>query len=348
MNPFDYERAADAPAAVALVARRSGASFLAGGTNLVDHMRLGIASPDLLVDVSRLPFDAIERLPDGGLRIGAAVRNSDLAADPLVRQRYPVLAAALLAGASPQLRNLATTAGNLLQRTRCAYFQDTTTPCNKRSPGSGCSAVDGNNRNHAILGASDSCVAVHPSDLAVALTALDARVRVLGPGGERTIPLTSFHRLPGETPERDTVLEHGELITAVDVPPLAMAARSAYRKVRDRASYAFALVSVAAALSVKDGTVVDARVALGGVAHKPWRAVEAEFTLRGAPATEDTFRAAADAELGGARPLPDNAFKVPMARNAIVAVLRSLAGHEPRTEARTDPGAEPGTEGGAR
>ncbi|RKN12187.1 FAD binding domain-containing protein [Streptomyces radicis] len=324
MIPFDYRRPDDAPGAVALVAPRPDAAFLAGGTNLVDHMRLGIARPELLVDVSRLPFDTIERLPDGGVRVGAAVRNSDLAAAPLIRRRYPMLAAALLAGASPQLRNLATTGGNLLQRTRCAYFQDATTPCNKRVPGSGCSALDGFHRHHAVLGASDGCVAVHPSDMAVALTALDAQVRVLGGAGERVVPMTEFHRLPGERPERDTVLEHGELITAVDLPPLAMAARSAYRKVRERASYAFALVSVAAALSVKDGVVVDARVALGGVAHRPWRAVRAEGALRGAPATEDAFRAAADAELADARPLPGNAFKVPMARNAMVAVLRDL------------------------
>ncbi|MDT3397403.1 xanthine dehydrogenase family protein subunit M [Streptomyces sp. B1866] len=324
MNPFDYERAADAEGAVALVARRPRAAFLAGGTNLVDHMRLGIARPDLLVDVSGLPYDRVEPLPSGGVRIGAGVRNSDLAAAPLVRRRYPVLTAALLAGASGQLRNLATTAGNLMQRTRCPYFQDATTPCNKRDPGSGCSALGGYHRGHAILGASGHCVAVHPSDMAVALAALDAEVRVLGPGGERTIPVTDFHRLPGDEPERDTVLGHGELITAVDLPPLPMAERSAYRKVRDRASFAFALVSVAAAVDVEDGTVRGARIALGGVAHRPWRARRAEEALRGAPAADGAFRAAADAELAAAGPLPGNAFKVPLVRHVLVEVLRGL------------------------
>ncbi|MGK5532191.1 FAD binding domain-containing protein [Streptomyces sp. URMC 129] len=337
MRPFAYERATDARGAVALVASRPGAAFLGGGTNLVDHMKLGIARPDLLVDVTRLPFDTVETLPGGGVRVGAAVRNSDLAAEPLIRRDYPLLAAALLAGASGQLRNLATTGGNLLQRTRCPYFQDLTTPCNKRAPGTGCSALDGHHRTHAVLGASEHCVAVHPSDMAVALAALDAVVLVLGPGGERTIPIEEFHRLPGDTPDRDTVLTHGELITAVALPPLPrpLAERCAYRKVRDRASYAFALVSVAAALSLSaDGTTVaDARIALGGVAHKPWRASLAEAVLRGAPAGEEAFRAAADAELAAARPLPGNAFKVPMVRNALVAVLRDLAAGGPGREA---------------
>jgi len=328
MKPFRYERAADISGAVALLAAEPNGVFLAGGTNLVDHLRLGIAAPDLLVDVRQLTSGRIEELPGGGVRIGAAVPNSDLAADRVIRRRYPVLSQALLSGASGQLRNLATTGGNLLQRTRCPYFQDLTTPCNKREPGSGCAARDGYQRDHAIFGASEQCVATHPSDMAVALAALDAVVRTRGPGGERTIPVTDLHRLPGEEPERDTVLEHGELITAVDLPPLAVAANSRYRKVRDRASYAFALVSVAAALDVADRAVRDVRIALGGVAHKPWRARRAEEALRGGPASEESFRAAAEAELAQARPLPGNAFKVPLARNVIVRMLMDLAGEQ--------------------
>jgi xanthine dehydrogenase YagS FAD-binding subunit len=330
VRPFEYRRADDPAGAVAAVASRPDAAFLAGGTNLVDHMKLGVASPDLLVDVTRLPFDRIEPLPGGGVRIGAAVRNSDLAADPMIRGRWPALAQALLAGASGQLRNLATTGGNLLQRTRCVYFQDVTTPCNKREPGSGCSALEGWTRHHAILGASEHCVATHPSDMAVAMSALDATVVVLGGRGERTIPVVDLYRLPGDEPERDTVLEHGELITAVELPPPPEGSRSAYRKVRDRASYAFALVSVAALVEAGGGVVRDARIALGGVAHKPWRATRMEEALRGAPATEESFRAAADAELAAARPLPGNAFKVPMARNTLVAVLRDLVAEEGR------------------
>lgn len=326
MKPFEYQRARDAPGAVAAVRSRPDAAFLAGGTNLVDHMRLGVAAPELLVDVTGLPLDRVEQLPGGGLRIGAEVRNSDLAADPLVRGRYPVLARALLSGASGQLRNLATTGGNLLQRTRCPYFQDVTTPCNKREPGSGCSALDGHNRDHAVLGASLECVATHPSDMAVALAALDASVLVQGSEGERRISVVGFHRLPGDRPQQDTVLEHGDLITGVELPALPFAHNSRYRKVRDRASFAFALVSVAAALEVRDGTVADARVALGGVAHKPWRAYRTEERLRGSPITEEAFRAAAEAELAAAEPLPDNGFKVPLARNAIVSVLREVAG----------------------
>jgi len=326
MRPLTYERATDPAAAVALVAGNPRAAYLAGGTNLVDHLKLGVAAPDVLVDVSRLPLDDIEALEDGGLRVGAAVRNSDLAAHPVVRRSYPVLAQALLAGASGQIRNAATTAGNLLQRTRCVYFQDVTTLCNKRDPGSGCSALEGFSRSHAVLGASDRCVATHPSDLAVALAALDATVVVLGPAGERRVPMADLHRLPGDEPERDTTLRHGDLVTAVEVPALPFARRSAYRKVRDRASYAFALVSVAAALDVEDGTVRDVRLALGGVAHKPWRASVAEERLRGGPATEEAFRAAATAELEAARPLPGNGFKVPLARSTITATLRDLAG----------------------
>jgi xanthine dehydrogenase YagS FAD-binding subunit len=330
MTPFEYERATDASSAVARVSARLDAVFLGGGTNLVDHMRLGVARPELVVDVTRLPFSRIEPLPGGGVRVGAGVRNSDLAADRTIRTRYPVLSQALLAGASGQLRNLATTGGNLLQRTRCAYFQDVTVPCNKREPGSGCSALEGHNRDHAILGASEHCVAVHPSDMAVALAALDATVIVLGRQGERRVPLVDFHRLPGESPERDTVLEHGELITGVELPALPVAARSTYYKVRDRASYAFALVSVAAALEVSNGRVQDARVAFGGIAHKPWRALRAESVLRGAPATEETYRRAAEAELGDARALKHNAFKIPLARNTLRMVLRGLTAEAQR------------------
>ncbi|TYB42462.1 FAD binding domain-containing protein [Actinomadura chibensis] len=323
MRPFDYERPAEPDAAVAAVAARPDAVFLGGGTNLVDLMKLGVADPGLLVDVTGLPLDRIERLP-AGLRIGATVRNADAAADPDVRRRYPVLARALLAGASGQVRNMATVGGNLLQRTRCSYFQDTTLPCNKREPGSGCSALHGHTRHHAILGASRGCVAVHPSDMAVALAALDATVRVRGPGGERAVPVAGLYRPPDDAPDRDTVLEHGELVTAVDLPA-PPPGRSAYRKVRDRASYAFALVSVAAVLDVADGAVRAARIAFGGLAHRPWRALRAEASLVGAPADERSFRAAADEELALARPLPGTQFKVPMARGALVAALRELS-----------------------
>jgi len=326
VNPFAYERAGDAAQAVAAMVADPGAMFLGGGTNLVDHMRLGVATPERLIDVTRLPFDRVEETPDGGVRIGANVRNSDLAAHPLIRAHYPALSQALLSGASGQLRNMATTAGNLLQRTRCVYFQNVDTPCNKRRPGSGCSAVGGYTRYHAILGASEHCIAVHPSDMAVAMVALDATVVVLGPSDERHIPLVDFHRLPGDEPDRDTVLRHGELITAVALPALPLAAHSLYRKVRDRRSFAFALVSVAAALQVRDGAVADVRIAFGGVAHKPWRARRAEETLRGQPATPEQFARAADAELSSAQPQPGNAFKVKMLRNTLVATLQELAG----------------------
>ncbi|MDX6301591.1 MAG: xanthine dehydrogenase YagS FAD-binding subunit [Nocardioidaceae bacterium] len=326
MTPFTYQRAADPAGAVATAVTSPGVAYLAGGTNLVDHLRLGIAHPTTLVDVSRLPLDGVERTADGGLRIGATVRNGDLAAHPEVRRHYPVLAQALLAGASGQIRNAATTGGNLLQRTRCSYFQDATVPCNKRDPGSGCPAIPGHQRMHAILGASEHCIATHPSDMAVALAALDADVEVLGAAGPRRIALADLYRLPGDAPQRDTTLEPGDLVTAVVLPALPLAERSAYRKVRERASYAFALVSVAAALDVRDGVVADVRVALGGVAHKPWRATRAEEALRGAAATEDSFRAAAAAELAAADPLPDLAWKVPMATNTIVATLRGLLG----------------------
>ena len=325
MKPFSYMRAQDLGGAVAALAEAPNAAFLAGGTNLVDLMKLGVMEPEVLVDVRRLTSDSIEELPDGGVRIGAAVTNSDLAADRTIRSRYPALSQALLAGASGQLRNLATTGGNLLQRTRCVYFYDTTTPCNKREPGSGCSAIEGHNKNHAILGASEHCVATHPSDMAVAMAAFDAFVNVHGPDGERRVPIEELHRLPGDEPQRDTTLEHGELITAVDLPPLDFASNSKYRKVRERASYAFALVSVAAALAVQDGVVRDVRLALGEVAQKPWRATKAEEALRGEPANEANFRAAADIELEDAEPLRDNAFKVPLARNVITRTLLELS-----------------------
>ena len=322
MKPFAYERPADAEAAIALLERSEGARYLAGGTNLVDLMKLEVETPPLLVDVRDLGT-AIEETAAGGLRIGAGVTNSALAADRAVRERYPLLAQAVLAGASGQLRNVATAGGNLLQRTRCAYFQDVTKPCNKRAPGSGCPAREGEHRNHAVLGHSPSCIATHPSDMAVALAALGATVHVAGPGGEREIPIPGLHRLPGDAPERDTVLEPGELIVALELAPPA-AARSAYRKVRDRASYAFAVVSVAVAVELDGDTVRDCRIAFGGLAHVPWRAERAEAALRGGPASEDAFRAAADTELAAAEPLRDNAFKVPLARNVLVSTLAEV------------------------
>ncbi len=326
MRSLRYARAVDAAEAVRLLADTPDAAYLGGGTNLVDLMKLGVLQPGLLVDVRRLTSGRIEPRADGGLTIGAAVLNSDLAAEPLIRRRYPVVSQALLAGASGQLRNAATTAGNLLQRTRCGYFQDVATACNKREPGSGCSAIGGQQRDMAILGASQHCVATHPSDLAVALATLDAKVHTHGPSGHRTIPLTELHRLPGHEPWHETVLEHGELITSVELPPLPFATTSRYRKVRDRASYAFALVSAAGALDVAGGVVRDVRLALGGVAHRPWRAYKLEAALRGAPATAESFAGAADAELAGALPLPGNAFKVPLARNVVVRLLLDLAG----------------------
>jgi xanthine dehydrogenase YagS FAD-binding subunit len=325
VRPFRYEQPADAAGAVALLEREPGAKFLGGGTNLVDLMRLGVEQPSVLVDVTHLPFGQVADTSDGGLRIGAGVRNSELAADERLRARYPAVAEALLNGASGQLRNAATTGGNLLQRTRCVYFQDVTKPCNKREPGSGCPAREGEHRNLAILGWSEHCVATHPSDFAVALAAFDATVHVAGPGGERTIPFADFHRLPGDVPQRDTVLAHGELVTAVELPPLEVARRSVYRKVRERASFAFALVSVAAALDVAEGRIRDVRLALGGVAHAPWRAERAEGLLRGAKADAETFAHAAELELAQARPLRDNGYKVELARNLIVRTLGELA-----------------------
>lgn len=324
MRPFAYERAPDVASAVR-AGRAPEAMFLGGGTNLIDLMKLGVAQPARLVDVSRLPLDHVEDLPDGGLRIGATVRNSDLAAHAAVRERYPVLAQALLAGASGQIRNMATVAGNLLQRTRCPYFQDASKPCNKRVPGSGCPAREGENSNLAILGHSPRCVATHPSDMAVALAALDARVQTNGPDRGRIIPVGELYRLPGEQPERDTNLEHGELITSVVLDPPGEHARSRYDKARERASFAFALVSVAVVARAHDGLIEDCRIALGGVAHGPWRAREAEAALRGQPASEASFARAAEAELAAAEPLKHNGFKVPLARNLIVRTLSEVA-----------------------
>jgi xanthine dehydrogenase YagS FAD-binding subunit len=325
MTPFTYARAASVPDAVQR-ATVAGAKFLGGGTNLVDLMRETVERPSALIDVSQLRAD-IRSLDDGGLMIAAAARNTAIAEHRAVRERYPVLARAILAGASAQIRNMATLGGNLLQRTRCSYFfDDAGSRCNKRTPGQGCDATDGLNRNHAILGASPACVATHPSDMAVALAALDAVVHLSGAGGDRLVSINDLHRLPGERPDIETVLAPGELITGVALPALPLYARSTYRKVRDRSSYVFALVSVAAALEVRDGVVSDVRIALGGVAHKPWRAWKAEAALRGAPATEDAFRAAARAELADAKPLAHNAFKIELATRTIVAVLAELHG----------------------
>jgi xanthine dehydrogenase YagS FAD-binding subunit len=324
MRTFAYLSAPDVDTALRSIVSEPGAKFLAGGTNLVDLMREGIERPETVIDISRLPLDGIEELADGRLRIGALVRNSRLAADPLIRARYPVLSQAILHGASGQLRNMATVGGNLVQRTRCLYFYDEASACNKREPGAGCDAMEGFNRGNAVLGTSDHCVAAHPSDMAVALAALDATVEVKSARGTRRIPLTDFHRLPGATPHVETVLDADELITAVELPVLPVAANSRYRKVRDRVSYAFALVSVAAAMEVhEDGTIGAVRLALG-VATKPWRAYEAERILLGAAATEETFRRAAEAELASATGLSGNAFKIELARRTIVAVLRRL------------------------
>lgn len=325
MKPYGYLRASTTGEAVAAWAARPGAQYLAGGTNLVDLMELGVAAPRMLIDVRRLPLDSVDATPDGGLRIGATVRNSDLAAHPAVRTRYRALSQALLAGASPQLRNSATTGGNLLQRTRCPYFQDVGKPCNKREPGTGCPAVEGIHRDLAVLGHSPHCVATHPSDMAVALAAFDATVRTEGTDGPRSLPVTSFHRLPGDRPDVDTELRPGELITAVDLPP-APGVRSVYRKVRDRASYAFALVSVAACLAVEDGRIRHASLAFGGLAHRPWRAWTAEERLLGAAPAAAVFEQAAEAELDAAEPLRDNAFKVRLAGDLAVRVLTELAG----------------------
>jgi xanthine dehydrogenase YagS FAD-binding subunit len=321
MKAFTYERAATAEAAVQALAGRPDARFIAGGTNLLDLMKLQIEAPPHLVDINRIAgLDRIEDTPDGGLRIGTLVRNSDLAADARVRQRYPVLARALLAGASPQLRNKATTGGNLLQRTRCYYFYDPSKPCNKRSPGSGCSAIGGFNRIHAIVGASDECIAVHPSDMAVAMRALDAQVETVSATGRRVIPIADFHRLPGTTPQQDTNLQPGEFITAVSLPP-APPGVQLYRKVRDRASYAFALVSVAAIVDAQGGAIRGARLAFGGLAHRPWRVAAAEQALANTQAGAGAFDVAADAVLQGARGWGHNDFKMALTRRVLAGVL---------------------------
>ena len=327
MNPFVYSRAADAQQAVAGIAGQTNSKLLGGGTNLVDLMKMGVETPSQLVDINRLPLTQIEELPSGkGVRVGALVRNSDMAEHPLITSRYPVLSQAVLAGASPQLRNLATTGGNLLQRTRCYYFYDPAFPaCNKRKPGSGCGALEGFNRIHAILGQSDQCIATHPSDMCVAMAALDAVVRVQGPNGEREIAFADFHRLPGNTPDRDTNLARDELITAVDLPAIPFATRSYYLKIRDRASYAFALVSVAALLDLDGGQIRSARIALGGVAHKPWRALKAERQLAGKKLDPEVFRSAAEAELADAKGYKYNSFKIEMAKRAIVRTLATVA-----------------------
>jgi xanthine dehydrogenase YagS FAD-binding subunit len=325
MDAFSYVRAADVDEAVR-AGGASGARYIGGGTNLLDLMKEGIEHAVMLVDITRLPLADVTSTKDGGLRIGALVRNSDLASNAEVRKRYPLLSAALLNGASQQLRNMATVGGNLLQRTRCHYFADTGfASCNKRKPGSGCAALDGFNRQHAILGASPACIATNPSDMNVALAALDAVVRARGPNGERTIAFEDFHRLPGDTPERDTNLAPGELITAVDLPPSGFAKHWHYLKIRDRASFAFALVSVAAALELDGDTVRDARIALGGVAHKPWRARETEKQLIGKRLAADTLASAAHAAVADAKPHRDNAFKIKLAPAAIVRAA-SIAG----------------------
>jgi len=328
MTPFTFARAADAPEAVRLGAA-PGARYLGGGTNLVDLMRETIERPAALVDVTGLST-TIEERAGGSLLIGAATKNTALAEHPAVRRRYPLLSRAIVAGASAQIRNMATVGGNLLQRTRCTYFYDDDgARCNKRAPGQGCDAIDGFNRIHAVLGASSACVATHPSDMCVALAALGAVVHLDGPQGARSLALTDLHRLPEDHPELDTVLTPGELVTAIELPALPFAAHSAYRKVRDRSSYAFALVSVAAAIDIDGGVVRDVRLALGGVAHKPWRAWTAENALKGQPASTASFRAAAAAELAAARPLRDNAFKIALAQRTLVAVLESLTGSQP-------------------
>jgi xanthine dehydrogenase YagS FAD-binding subunit len=328
MNPFTYSRASDPNQAVADISSKPQTKFLGGGTNLIDLMKMGVETPAQLIDINRLPLAQIEELPGGkGVRIGALARNSDVAEHSLIKSRYPVLSEAFLAGASPQLRNMATVGGNLLQRTRCYYFYDPAFPqCNKRKPGSGCGALEGFNRIHAILGQSEECIATHPSDMCVAMAALEAVVRVRGPKGEREIPFADFHRLPGNTPERDTNLGHDELIIGVDLPPLTFATRSHYLKVRDRASYAFALVSVAAALDLDaNKRITSVRIALGGVAHKPWRASKAEKELVGKNADEKTFRAAAEAELAAAKGYKYNSFKIELAKRSIVRALSTVA-----------------------
>jgi len=333
MNNFEFSRASDVADAIRQIAADPDAKFVAGGTNLIDLIKEGVARPSRLIDITRLPLNRIDETPEGGLRIGALVPNSDLAYHPQIESRYPLLRSAILAGASPQLRNMASTAGNLLQRTRCFYFYDTTTPCNKREPGSGCSAIDGFNRMHAILGTSEHCIATHPSDMCVALAALDARVLAMGRGGERAVAFGDFHRLPGDTPQRDTNLRDDEIITAIELPANGFSTNYSYLKIRDRLSYAFALVAVAAALDLDNGVVREARLALGGVAHKPWRDRDVEAQLRGAPANRENFALAADALLRDARGFGNNDFKIELARRAIVRALTQAAKATPQSQA---------------
>jgi xanthine dehydrogenase YagS FAD-binding subunit len=332
MINFQYSRAHDVADAVRQIAADPAAKFIAGGTNLVDLMKEDVERPSRLIDISRLPLTTVEETSQGGLRIGALVPNSDLAYHPLIGQRYPLVASAILAGASAQLRNMASTGGNLLQRTRCAYFYDTVTPCNKREPGSGCSAIDGLNRGHAILGTSEACIATHPSDLCVALLALGATVHVAGPDGARAIAFADFHRLPGDTPQRDTNLAPNELIVAIELPKRGFVQNYSYLKIRDRLSYAFALVSVAAALELEGGVIKEARLALGGVAHKPWRNTTAEAALAGAPAEPAAFARAADVVLRDAKAQSHNAFKIDLARRAIIRTLTQAARGTPQSQ----------------
>jgi xanthine dehydrogenase YagS FAD-binding subunit len=332
MINFQYVRATDVADAVRRISADPAAKFIAGGTNLIDLMKEDVERPSRLIDISRLPLKIIEETPGGGLRIGALVPNSDAAYHPLVAQRYPMLASAILAGASAQLRNMASTGGNLLQRTRCYYFYDTATPCNKREPGSGCSAITGLNRMHAILGTSEACIATHPSDMCVALAALDATVHVAGPSGARAIAFADFHCLPGDTPQRETTLQPNEIVTAIELPPRGFAANYTYLKVRDRLSYAFALVSVAAALELDGGRIKEARLALGGVAHKPWRDLSAEAALRGQAVDPSTFSRAADVLLRDAKGFEHNAFKIDLARRAIVRALTQAANGTPQSQ----------------
>jgi xanthine dehydrogenase YagS FAD-binding subunit len=324
MKNFAYSRAENAQTAVNLISQNANAKFLGGGTNLVDLMRENIEQPDMLVDITDLSFNQIEELPDGGISIGAAVKNTAVANHRIIRQRYPFLSQAILFGASGQIRNMATVGGNLMQRTRCYYFYDDAANCNKRKPNSGCDAIGGFNRMHAILGTSESCIATHPSDMCVALAALDAMVHVEGKNGKRAIPFNDFHRLPESTPHIETDLQSDELITSIQIPPLNFAKNSLYRKVRDRASYAFALVSVAAALETENGVIKNVRLALGGVAHKPWRAFEAEKVLADAAVTQETFRRAAEAELANANGYAHNSFKIELAKRTIISVLSEL------------------------
>jgi xanthine dehydrogenase YagS FAD-binding subunit len=332
MINFQYARANDVGDAVRQIAADPAAKFIAGGTNLIDLMKQDVERPTRLIDVSRLPLTTVEETAAGGVRIGALVPNSDLAWHPLIEQRYPLLSSAILAGASAQLRNMASTGGNLLQRTRCGYFYDTATPCNKRDPGSGCPAIDGLNRMHAILGTSASCIATHPSDMCVALAAIEASVHVTGPAGERSIAFADFHRLPGDTPQIDSNLQRDEIITAIELPPRGFAANYSYLKIRDRLSYAFALVSVAAAFELEGDRIKHARLALGGVAHKPWRDQAAEDVLRGQTANQQAFMSAAGLVLRDAKGFAHNSFKIDLARRAIVRALTQAANATPQSQ----------------